>query len=226
MQISRRAGRDIRSLATIETRKRAPREELDEAGNAEVRSEVLEDMGSLWSYFVALLGGIPPWIFLAPLIVLAAVWIRFWNRVVLRNVCLAISLLIVLVAIPPATARAYFQAGGGVAVERRFGGLIDADSVVKYRFAAGFGDTVEYWKVKDISADARQRIIDEYDLEKVPAHEMFPLGSTCGAPWWWPRSTTDYAIYKGDGRHDGYMGGVEIWVPKKGSAIYLYRFIE
>jgi hypothetical protein len=183
-------------------------------------------MGLLYLYLAALLGGIPLWVFLLPLIGLAGIWIRFWNRVVLRNVCLVISLLIALAAIPFAAAQAYFQAGGGAAVERRFGGLIDAESVVKYRFVAGFGDTVEYWKVRDIGADARQRIIAEYDLEKVPPYAVLPPGSTCGAPWWWPRSTRSYAVYKGDGRHDGYIGSVEVWVPKKGSAAYLYRFIE
>jgi hypothetical protein len=171
-----------------------------------------------------LLQSVPLWIFLVPLMGVAAVGLRFRRRPVLRRTCLAMAGLIVLAAIPPVAVRVYHGTGGEAALRRRFGQVSQAGCVAKYRFViAGLGDTREFWKLRRVDAGACEKIISDHNLVRLPEDRISYPGSMTAAPWWWPNSTTGYRVFAGD---DGYMGSIEVWVPQKGASVFLYRFIE
>jgi hypothetical protein len=112
------------------------------------------------------------------------------------------------------------------ALKDRFGDLIDANSVSRYRFVlAGIGDTLEYWQLKNVSPSVCQSLIHKYNLEKMPAVALFRPNSMLGAPEWWPISTENYVVLQGEGDRR-YGGSIELWMPKNGSATYLFRFID
>jgi hypothetical protein len=176
------------------------------------------------SIVILCLQAIPLWVFLFPLLLSVGLAIRFWIRPVTRNVCIYMAILITVCALPVCAVQAWCRTGGGTALERRFGHLIDPDRVVKYRFVvAGIGDTCEFWKLKGVDARSCQQIIDEHNLKPVAPDPTFLPGSTNGAPWWWSDSTKGYTVSEGD---DGAMGSIEIWIAEDHSTVYLHRFIE
>jgi hypothetical protein len=101
-----------------------------------------------------------------------------------------------------------------------FGGLINPNNVVKYKFEGAWGDTVDYWKLKNIDANACQLIIRNFNFKPIQDNDLM---SVTGSPRWWPKSEDSYLIYE-NSDEDG--GREELWIPKEGSNAYIFKFVE
>ncbi len=167
---------------------------------------------------------IPFWIFPIPLLILALACVRFWRWVRFRNACAAIGLLVALISIPFGVVQASFHMDAGKRVESGFGLAIDPNRVAKYRFEpAGLGDTIEFWKLKNVNADDYMQIVSKHNLTEVSADRAFSPASMRDGPRWWPRSTQGYTVFEG---LDCQGGSMEVWIPENGGGVYLRRFLE
>lgn len=174
---------------------------------------------------IDILSRIPLWVFLIPFVILTAVCVRFWERANLRNTCIVGSALVVLAAIPVSVVQSVFPPPrGGTRLAMHFRSVIGADSIARYRYQlVGFGDTDEYWKLKNIDPNDCQRIVLKHNLKIISDDRSYSPGSLLGAPWWWPGSTKGYSVFEGD---DGLLGSIEIWISKDISRVYLFKFTE
>ena len=162
---------------------------------------------------------VPYWIFIVPLVIFISIAIHLRQRRVLKHIFLGLSILVALAAIPPCAVQAYLDSSGNEALERRFPSLVETARVRSYhRCIAGLGDTLEFWKVTRVDAQACQRIAAEGNLKVQPSSRR-PLE----APLWWPWSAKTFTVYEGG---DKFGGSTEIWMAEKGSTAYLYRFTE
>ena len=175
-------------------------------------------IGFLIYLFIVYLPFMPVWVYLIALILLAIIFARYWKRRALRAVCIVIGLLIV---IPLLGLRMYGPNSGRGRLKTHFGSVIASSSVVHHRFVwAGFGDTCDFWKLRSIDASNRQQIIEKFNLE--PTRDESPF-SLMNPPSWWPKSTGPYSVFDAD---DRYGDRIELWVPKEGSSVYLFKFSE
>ena len=178
----------------------------------------------IYMFFLPILA-IPLWFFLVPLGMATVLCLVFWKRETLRSTVFIMGLIISLViAIPPLGLHMYFSARAGDGKTRLniyFGDVINPDSVARHRFRlAGLGDTDDLWKLKHIDPNECQRVIQTFGLELMQ-HDR--PSSLMERPWWWPKSTGSYCVYQGD---DGFGGSTELWIPKEGSSVYLFKFTE
>ena len=173
------------------------------------------------SFFIAILSLIPIWLFVVPLIFWAIICIGFWKRKVIRYVSIVMCICTV---IPFVTIQGLVRSAGEKSFESMCDNAINTNKITKYRFRlAGLEDSKQYWKLDKIDKNDCEPIIQKYKLEKLDRGTLSSVGSLMNAPWWWPKSPADYLIYEGD---DGSYGSIEIWIAKKNSSVYLYKFTE
>lgn len=179
----------------------------------------------IWLYIIrVILLWTPLWIFFIPLLILALTCVGFWRRARFRNACAVIGVLIALVSIPFVAVQISLRMDAGKRLEWLFGVAIDPNRVAKYRFElAGLGDTIEFWKLENVDSDECMQIVSKHNLTEVSDDKLFPPGSVGCGPWWWPRSTEGYAVFEGPDREGGSR---EVWVPRNGGSMYLFRFLE
>jgi hypothetical protein len=179
-------------------------------------------------YFLALpfivlfiLALMPLWVFLIPLIplVIGAVGLRKHTRA--RGVCIVLTALVIAAALP-AVAREFLTIGAPEkALEAHFGTTIPAHCIVKYKHhLVGLEDHNHHWKLTGVDIGKCNEVIQKYGLKPADGEHLF---SRFRAPKWWAKSKDDYRIFEGD---DGHLGSREIWVPKEGSTVYLFKFTE
>ena len=111
---------------------------------------------------------------------------------------------------------------GRVRIETDFNSIITRDHVEKYKFdIVGIGDTVHYWKLKNINTETGDQIIQKFNLKPIENNDS--VMSLLHPPRWWPKSKYKYRIYE---TSDYRTGSIELWMPKDGSTTYLFRFFE
>jgi len=161
---------------------------------------------------------------LVPILILASVCGFFGRQTGHRNTYVAIALLIVVVSIPFVAVWALSRMDPKERLVFGFGVTFEPCKVAKYRNElAGWGDTLEFWKLKYANSADYMQVISKYDLTQMAGDSAFPPPSMQGSPSWWPRSMQGYSVFHGA---DSEGGGMEVWVPQNGSTVYLYRFLE
>jgi hypothetical protein len=136
----------------------------------------------------------------------------------LRTACIAIGLLII---IPFLGLRMYGPSNGRKRLKAYFGSTFAANSVARHQFVwAGIGDTIDFWRLKTVDANKCQQVIQRFNLKPIRHEGTFSLMEP---PSWWPKSTELHSVFEAD---DGWGGHIELWVPKEGSIVYLFKFTE
>jgi len=168
--------------------------------------------------FLVLLPCIPEWVLLASLAPVAVACIRFRKQPKIRNVCITLGLLLTI-SIPGL--RMFETYTRALDLRRHFGPIPDADNIVNRAFRhIAIEDSGRYWKLKDMGASDCNQIIRGLGLRE--SEDDQPL-SLVDAPPWWPDSTDGFSVFQG---FDGDLGSREVWIPKDGAAVYLYKFTE
>jgi hypothetical protein len=74
-----------------------------------------------------------------------------------------------------------------------YGGLVNPKNVVKYKFEGAFGNTSDYWKLKNVDVNSFKLIINDLNFQFIQDNNPCSL---MGSPNWWPKSADPYLIYE------------------------------
>jgi len=176
------------------------------------------------------------WIYWLPILVMLALDVFFWASLITIIVLVVLSVhfrncpivkyigivMTLLISIPFVAVQIFLLSQREARLNEHFNGAINTDCIVRHKYMlVGWGDTFDFWKLRDVKRSEQQQVIDTFKLEAISDNDLF---SMTDSPRWWPKSIEPFSVYEG---FDGPYGDtIELWTPKEGSTVYLFRFTE